>query len=387
MIDRWHYTHAGKTLGPVDVDELIRLATVGQLAPADLLWPEGCEPDLAIEVDGVLDFSNLPTTTPVPTWLADVKDALQSSFRKKKGVPDWLSDVDATTPKRQPAPAQKPIPASVPAVAQPVTPPCAPGPCHLTIGGATSVGRGRERNEDRFQTCQWSWNDSADTHEVAVLVVADGMGGGNAGDEAAVLTVQTVMSHLSPLTLRIASGLKRDGGIIAAAVEKSLREANRVVHQQANSEARYKGMGATAAVVVIWDGWAFFSHVGDCRVYLCRGAKLSQLTEDQTLVARMVALGQLTAEEATHHEARNEVTQAIGTRPAIEPSRSDHALARGDFLVLACDGLTAHLETPIVQQVLNRPGVTAQYGANQLVTMADEAGGSDNCTVVVAHFA
>ena len=145
-------------------------------------------------------------------------------------------------------------------------------------------------------------------------------------------------------------------------------------------------MGATAAVVVIWNGRAYLGHVGDCRVYLHRGGELKQLTKDQTLVAKMVALGQLTREEAAEHESRNEVTQAIGKRPTIEPSRANLKLERGDYLVVACDGLAAHVECSTIQQVLSRPTVPPQHLAAQLVQMADDGGGTDNCTVIVAHY-
>src|SRR6202035_2373053 len=132
--------------------------------------------------------------------------------------------------------------------------------------------------------------------------------------------------------------------------------------------------GATAAVVVVWNGRAYVGHVGDCRVYLHHGSELKQLTEDQTLVARVVAQGQLTAEEAAQHEARNEVTQAIGKRSTIEPSRAEQPLARGDYLLVACDGLAAHVESATLQSVLSRPPVPPHHLASHFVNLADEGG-------------
>ena len=277
---------------------------------------------------------------------------------------------------------QSSAPSSAPPVSKFV-----PYPPRLLLGGASSRGRVRERNEDRYQTQHWNWNDADGTHDVALLVVADGMGGNQAGDEASSLTVRTVMSHLSPVVLAATFGLRPDSGAVGTAIDQALREANRLVHQQASAEGRCKGMGATAAVVVIWDGGAYFSHVGDCRVYLHRGNDLKQLTEDQTLVARMVALGKLTPAEAETHESKNEVAQAVGKRATLEPARGEQLLARGDFLLVACDGLAAHVPQLTIQQVLNWPAVPAQHLATQLVNMADEGGGTDNCTVVVAHFA
>ena len=251
------------------------------------------------------------------------------------------------------------------------------------MSGASSKGRVRERNEDRFQTWQWGWNDAQASHDVGLMIVADGMGGYQGGDVASSLTLRTVANQLFPVVL---AGAQTDTAAVEKAIEQAIAEANRVVFQQAGTDARYKGMGATAAVVVIRDGQAAFGHVGDCRVYLHRAGQLKQLTEDHTMVARMVALGKLSPEEAARHESRNEVTQGIGKRQTIQPSRGNLTLARGDYLVVACDGLDAHVDKSTIQQVLSKPPVPNQHLAAQLVHMANEGGGTDNCTVVVAYF-
>jgi PPM family protein phosphatase len=410
MADSWYYTHAGSSQGPVSHEQLKQLAAAGNLAPTDLVWPEGGDPRRAVQAQAVLPVATFrPGTDSSGNWLGKVAEALATSPGSPGTRPDWLSDVQqatAGTPTPAPAtPAPPPLPPSfppksattrpkppatevappkaVPVVQPPGVVPGVPYFSRLILSGASSRGKVRERNEDRFQTWQWNGNDAERTHEIALLVVADGMGGYQGGEEASRLTVQTVAQHLSPLTL---AG-KLDGTLIAVAIDQAFSEANRVVLEQANAEPRWKGMGATAAVVVVWDGRAYFGHVGDCRVYLHRGKELKQLTEDQTLVARMVALGQLSAEEAANHESRNEVTQAVGTRPTIKPSRAEQELVRGDYLLVACDGLAAHVDTPVIEQVLNSPAVPPQHLATQFVNMADEGGGSDNCTVVVAYFA
>jgi len=414
MADRWLYRHAGSVKGPVSDEQLKQLAAAGQLLVTDLVWPDGGDPRRAVEAQAVLNFAALPRPMEATgAWLGKVAQALATPAGSTGPTPDWMSDVKPppasaaspapsapVPPQAPPVPPVRPSAATAPPsgttipLAQPV-PPASAGPAsravlyppRLLVSGTSSRGRVRDRNEDRYQTLQWSWNDADGTHEVALLVVADGMGGYQAGDEASALAVRTVMSQLGPVIGAATSGRRPDGAALGTALDQALREANRVVFQQAASEARCKGMGATAAVVVIWDGRAYFGHVGDCRIYLHRGSELKQLTEDQTLVARMVALGQLKPEEAVQHEARNEVTQAIGGRATIEPSRGSQELLRGDYLLVACDGLAAHVEKPTIQQVLNRPTVPALHQASQLVNMADEGGGSDNCTVVVAHFA
>src|SRR5205823_3963575 len=157
-----------------------------------------------------------------------------------------------------------------------------------------------------------------------------------------------------------------------------------VVSRVAASDAACKGMGSTVAVVVLWDGQAFVSHVGDCRLYHQRGDVLTQVTHDHTIVARMVELGQLTPAEAATHSARNEVTQGIGTRSRLEPSQHTLDLERGDWLLVACDGLSAHVGADTLQTVARQAAPSAAYLAKRLVELANEGGGTDNCTVVAA---
>jgi protein phosphatase len=255
----------------------------------------------------------------------------------------------------------------------------------IDCGGFSGVGRVRERNEDRFLIQQWIWNDDKATHQATLLVVADGMGGYQGGDLAASLAVRTLATQLAGLYDRALAGMSPGDDVIAEAIDKALREANRIVYQQSQAEPRYKGMGATAAVALIWDNRVCFGHVGDCRVYLHRRGKLQQLTEDQTLVNRMVALGKLTPEEAAVHPQRNEVLQALGPRTAIEPSRATQALECGDRLLMSCDGLTTDVAPEAIQKVMNRDTLSAGQVATTLVAAADEGGGNDNCTVLVAQ--
>jgi protein phosphatase len=255
----------------------------------------------------------------------------------------------------------------------------------IDCGGFSSPGRVRERNEDRFVIQQWTWNDDKATHQATLLVVADGMGGHHGGDLAASLAVRTIATQMASLYDRALAGMAPGDTAIGDAIDKALREANRVVYQQSQSEARCKGMGATAAVALIWDDKVSYAHLGDCRVYLHRRGKLQQLTQDQTLVARMVAMGTLTPQEAAEHPNRNEVTQALGPRTAIEPSRAIQTLECGDRLMVACDGLGTDVAHEALQKVMNRDTLSAGQVAVTLVGLADEAGGNDNCTVLVAQ--
>jgi protein phosphatase len=138
-------------------------------------------------------------------------------------------------------------------------------------------------------------------------------------------------------------------------------------------------------VVVFWDGKAIIGHVGDARVYHRSGEKFMQVTRDQTLAARMVELGQLSPREALSHPARNDLTQAIGHQADVKPASYDLRLVAGDWVIVASDGLHAHLEVAALEKNLVKPPPSASALAHALVEQADRAGGSDNCTVAVVR--
>jgi len=253
----------------------------------------------------------------------------------------------------------------------------------LDIGAATSPGQVRTRNEDSFLVQHLSWCNLDQRHEIALVVVADGLGGHEAGDKASGLAIRTIGASLGPLLGDALSNPQADLGPsrLTDAVCLAVQQANRAVYRQATEQPDCRGMGATAAVVLIVNGQAVIGHVGDCRVYH-HGAVLTQITRDQTLVARMVELGQLTAEEALTHPSRNEVTQAIGRHADIAPAGYDVKLATGDWLIVASDGLSTHVNRAALDDAVRSSSRSALALAHHLVTLADQAGGGDNSTVV-----
>ncbi len=262
-----------------------------------------------------------------------------------------------------------------------------PGVLRLDIGSATSPGKVRERNEDGFLVQHLAWVTLEERHEVAVLVVADGMGGYEAGDQASKIVVNNVNLALGPLLTGGLAGQFKDcpAQMLTEAIGYALKEANGSVYRKAKTLAHLKGMGATAAVVLIWDGEAIIGHVGDTRVYHYHSGRLDQVTRDQTLVARMVELGHLKPEEALTHPSRNEVAQAVGKRAEIEPAFHTVRLAPGDWLIAACDGLHAHVDAATLQETIARAAPAAADLADRLVAMADDRGGSDNTTVIAVR--
>jgi protein phosphatase len=384
MADRWFYTQGGQQRGPVSAAELMHLAASGKLAPQDLLWPEGSDRSRAVTVESAVRPPEAPPPAKEPDWLRDVKSAEKAAappaLAARAAAPDWLDDV-----RQAERPAAPPLATPTEQAAVELI---APGrPCRLTVGAATSRGRVRDRNEDRFLVQQLAWSEAETGHQVSLLVVADGMGGYQGGDEAATLVVRTVGRALGPLLQRALDGADREKELAAApeAIDAALQEANKAVAQRAQQDARLQGMGATAAAVLVWGDRAVVGHVGDCRVYHHQADHLRQVTRDQTLVARMVERGQLSPKEAVGHVVRNEVTQAVGRRTRLEAARAEVTLVRGDWLLVCCDGLPAHVKDAALEKAINESLQAADL-ADTLVAMANEGGGSDNCTVIAAFY-
>lgn len=260
----------------------------------------------------------------------------------------------------------------------------APRP-RLDVGAATSPGRVRERNEDSFLVQSVVWSNLAERHDLTLLVVADGMGGYDAGDRASELVIQTLAASLGPLLTGGLSSKLSDTNALMSALIDSLRSANRVVLQKGQTDRNCKGMGATVATALIWDDSVCVAHVGDARVYHQTGGRLKQITKDQTLVARMVEMGTLSEREALIHPRRNEVAQAIGKQPDLTPGEYRLTLARGDWLLVACDGLHAHIEADELESMIRAASASASVLATQLVDEVDRRGGTDNTTILAVR--
>jgi protein phosphatase len=288
-------------------------------------------------------------------------------------------DLDAPDAAAPPEPGEAPRRTTAGAEVLPL-----PGAFRLDIGGATSSGCVRPRNEDSLLIQHLAWSNLDQRHEAAVLVVADGMGGYDAGDQASALVIRTLGGSLAGLLAECLTGqLKADA--VPGRIDLALKAANKAVHARGQADPGCKGMGATAAVAFVHDGRVHVGHVGDCRVYHYHEGKLAQVTKDQTLVARMVELGQLSPQEALAHPKRNEVTQALGRPTELKPAGHQVKLCPGDWLIAACDGLHAHVGEEQLAKVVACAPPSAGALAHYLVDLANEGGGSDNCTVVAVR--
>ena len=212
----------------------------------------------------------------------------------------------------------------------------------------------------------------------ALLAVADGMGGPPAGDVASALAIERLLSHLQAASEQNVT----DDGQRAGLLGEAMHAVNRDVFQAAaNPETR--GMGTTLTVAMVAASSLVIGHVGDSRVYLLRGGQLHQPSTDHNWAEEEIRRGHLTRDAARTHPGRNMLTRAIGTTTQVDVDVLVLQVQKGDILLLCSDGLHGLVADEEISRVLREQ--TPQQAAKTLVDKANEQGGSDNVTVVVAR--
>jgi PPM family protein phosphatase len=237
------------------------------------------------------------------------------------------------------------------------------------VRAATDVGRVRKANEDSYA---W-WAVPESNGEQGVLaIVADGMGGAQAGETASRIAVETVLE-----SFRAAS---RDDPL--ADLRNAVARANTCVHTSSQSRPELNGMGTTCTALFTRGRDIFIAHVGDSRAYLLRSGGIFRLTQDHSLVAEMVRDGRLTEVEARNHPRRNIVTRAAGVAADVEVDSGyfERLLGAGDAILLCSDGLHGVLDEPEIEAVVAEGRETA---CERLIALANDRGGPDNITVLL----
>jgi serine/threonine protein phosphatase PrpC len=265
------------------------------------------------------------------------------------------------------------------------------GRVRLDLAAWTTTGMVRAGNEDALAVVHATELRDGTQEEYALILAADGMGGSAAGEVAAALTIQSLrqrLLHEAPFRgLTDEPGLPRmiaDRAMIRRRLTEALADANRLVYRSAREGEGRRGMGCTAEAVYLDGRQIVVGHVGDSRTYLLHRGRLTQLTRDHTMVARMVELGHLTVDQAASHPRRGELRQAIGGRAEVRPEISAAALAPGDWVVVCTDGLTGCLRPEVIQEVLEQ-APSADQAARRLVNRANQLHANDNVSVVVVR--
>lgn len=264
------------------------------------------------------------------------------------------------------------------------------GPVTVTVRARTDLGRTRDHNEDAFLVADLTSRtvDLTDggPHTVGkrgtLLLVADGMGGAAAGELASSMAADLIFRHMleawNDQSQVTSDEFTRQ---LRVAVEK----ANDRIHLYSKEHPDVRGMGTTATVAGLLGGTLYLAQVGDSRGYLIRGGVATQLTKDQSLMQRLVDAGELTEEEAEHSERRNIILQALGPDARIRVDLTWQELRRGDTLVICSDGLSGQVKREEFAQLLGTDPDLDKL-CDTLIGMANERGGPDNITVVIARF-
>ena len=248
----------------------------------------------------------------------------------------------------------------------------------LTFVGQTDTGRVREHNEDTIAT----------DPDVGLLVLADGMGGYNAGEVASGIAVKTITNLVREGLLRedLASidrgtGLSRPSIVLRDAITR----ANKIIYQTARSQAECEGMGTTVVAALFYDNRISIAHVGDSRLYRQRGSQIAQVTMDHSLLQELVDRGFYSPEEAQRAANKNYVTRALGVEPQVEVEVQEHPVDKGDIFILCSDGLSDMVEDEDIRLTISTFGANLDTVAKQLIQLANENGGRDNVSVVLAQ--
>jgi protein phosphatase len=242
----------------------------------------------------------------------------------------------------------------------------------------TDTGKVRDHNEDAI----------ASNYDMGLLVLADGMGGYNAGEVASGIAVQTVTdlaaeganreerNDIDPTT-----GLMRQTIVLRDAVSR----ANKIIFQTAQSQTHCEGMGTTLVAAMFYDNKISIAHVGDSRAYRLRNGTFDQLTMDHSLLQELVDRGFYSEEEAQRSTNRNYVTRALGVEPTVEVEVQEFDVLPEDIYLLCSDGLPDMVEDEDIHLTISTFNASLDVVGEQLVQLANEHGGRDNVSVMLAH--
>jgi protein phosphatase len=264
--------------------------------------------------------------------------------------------------------------------------------------GMTDRGRVRDSNEDQFLVAtlvkslevaftslpQASRRQSSD--HAYLMVVADGVGGSVAGEEASALAIDSVETYVTEMLKWFGCCSGNDDDHVLADFRRAIALAHGRVRAEAQEHPKLRGMGTTLTLAYSVNEELYLAHVGDSRCYLLRDGTLYRLTQDHSLVEEMVRRGKLTPEQAAQHRWRHVITSTVGgDSPDVRIDVHRLQLETGDVLLLCSDGLTEMVTQEQIAEVLLQ-NEAPEVACRQLVALANEAGGKDNITVVVARY-
>lgn len=246
----------------------------------------------------------------------------------------------------------------------------------LDMAKATHTGMVRSHNEDSI----------AVDPEVGLAVLADGMGGYNAGEVASGMATALIANETREALVRLDPHLlDRAGSALVATrlLRDVIARANTAIYQSASSQPQYAGMGTTLVTALFCDNKLTLAHIGDSRGYRFREGRLQQITRDHSLLQEQIDSGLLTPEAAKRSQNKNLVTRALGIEPEVEAEIHTHDARPGDIYLMCSDGLNDMIEDEDIELTLGALAANLPLAAEQLVQMANDAGGRDNVSVIL----
>ncbi len=249
---------------------------------------------------------------------------------------------------------------------------------NIHFWAATDVGRVRDHNEDNFLVDK----------KLNLFVVADGMGGHAAGEVASAIAVNTmrdVIQENKDLVEAFRAGSQiASPSDVTSLLEHAVQKACAEIYKKAQRESEKRGMGTTLSSLLVISNRGFIAHVGDSRIYMLRGGRVIQLTEDHSLVNELIKRGKMSTEEAETSNFKNAVTRAVGVYESVDVDTIDFDVLPGDQFVLASDGLTTYLENDEIPPILDS-GEDIKTFPSAFIDLANNRGGKDNITTIVVR--
>lgn len=246
----------------------------------------------------------------------------------------------------------------------------------IILHGQTDVGLVRDHNEDTIGCDE----------DIALAVLADGMGGHLGGEMASAITVSTVLEIISKNANKFNTGETDDEtgySMESVVIHDAVTQANKNVHDSSEANAQYRGMGTTVVVVMFYDNRFTVAHVGDSRLYRLRDGELEQITRDHSLMQELIDRGFYTPEQARNSLNKNLVTRAIGIDNNVQIDIQEDVAMVNDIYLLCSDGVNDMLEDYLIESILLDNSNDLEKAASEIIRQANEHGGKDNISAIL----
>ena len=246
----------------------------------------------------------------------------------------------------------------------------------IIIHGQTDVGSVRDHNEDTIGFDE----------DIALAVLADGMGGHRGGEMASAITVSTILETITQKMQKLNSGSTDDDSgysVESLLIHEAVELANKKVHDASEANAQYRGMGTTVVVTMFYDNRFTVAHVGDSRLYRLRDDELEQVTRDHSLMQELIDRGFYTPEQARNSLNKNLVTRAIGIDSKVQVDIQEDIAMVDDIYLLCSDGVNDMITDELIEATLLNHKDDLEKAAAEIIRLANDHGGKDNISALL----